>query len=136
MLVCLQSDVELGLTELFPSGVVLETGGVGQGHMVSALGMETGLVPARKGVRSAPFHLPQGLGPHVEADASVHYCPVPGQAALFQGPSMKSNDPALRGQLATPTGSPHLTTVHRPLPPSRVIEELHRALATKHRQDR
>uniref|UniRef100_A0A452T0C7 Phosphatase and actin regulator n=1 Tax=Ursus maritimus TaxID=29073 RepID=A0A452T0C7_URSMA len=38
-------------------------------------------------------------------------------------------------QLSTPTGSPHLTTVHRPLPPSRVIEELHRALATKHRQD-
>lgn len=35
-----------------------------------------------------------------------------------------------------PRGSPHLTTVHRPLPPSRVIEELHRALATKHRQDR
>ncbi|CAH6776686.1 Phactr3 [Phodopus roborovskii] len=60
---------------------------------------------------------------------------VTGQAALFQGASMKGNEPALRGQLATPTGSPHLTTVHRPLPPSRVIEELHRALATKHRQD-
>ncbi|XP_021047818.1 phosphatase and actin regulator 3 isoform X3 [Mus pahari] len=60
---------------------------------------------------------------------------VTGQAALFQGPGMKNNEPALRGQLATPTGSPHLTTVHRPLPPSRVIEELHRALATKHRQD-
>nr|XP_004669538.1 phosphatase and actin regulator 3 [Jaculus jaculus] len=60
---------------------------------------------------------------------------VPGQAVLFQGSSMKTTDPALRGQLATPTGSPHLTTVHRPLPPSRVIEELHRALATKHRQD-
>ncbi|XP_008067270.1 phosphatase and actin regulator 3 isoform X2 [Carlito syrichta] len=60
---------------------------------------------------------------------------VTGQAALFQGSSMKSSDPPLRGQLSTPTGSPHLTTVHRPLPPSRVIEELHRALATKHRQD-
>ncbi|XP_063457191.1 phosphatase and actin regulator 3 isoform X11 [Pan paniscus] len=58
-----------------------------------------------------------------------------GQAALFQASSMKSADPSLRGQLSTPTGSPHLTTVHRPLPPSRVIEELHRALATKHRQD-
>ena len=32
-------------------------------------------------------------------------------------------------------GSPHLTTVHLPLPLSRVTEELHRALATKHRQD-
>ncbi|KAG3263590.1 phosphatase and actin regulator 3, transcript variant X3 [Ictidomys tridecemlineatus] len=58
-----------------------------------------------------------------------------GQAVLFQGPGVKSADPPLRGQLSTPTGSPHLTTVHRPLPPSRVMEELHRALATKHRQD-
>ncbi|XP_039720658.1 phosphatase and actin regulator 3 [Pteropus medius] len=55
---------------------------------------------------------------------------VTGQAA-----GAKGADPPLRGQLATPTGSPHLTAVHRPLPPSRVIEELHRALATKHRQD-
>lgn len=60
---------------------------------------------------------------------------VTGQAALFQGSGGKNTDPPLRGQLSTPTGSPHLTTVHRPLPPSRVIEELHRALATKHRQD-
>ncbi|KAF5927159.1 hypothetical protein HPG69_016631 [Diceros bicornis minor] len=60
---------------------------------------------------------------------------VTGQPALFQGSGGKSTDPLLRGQLSTPTGSPHLTTVHRPLPPSRVIEELHRALATKHRQD-
>ncbi|XP_045300028.1 phosphatase and actin regulator 3 isoform X4 [Leopardus geoffroyi] len=58
-----------------------------------------------------------------------------GQPALFQGSGGKNTDPPLRGQLSTPTGSPHLATVHRPLPPSRVIEELHRALATKHRQD-
>ncbi|NP_001103646.1 phosphatase and actin regulator 3 [Sus scrofa] len=58
-----------------------------------------------------------------------------GQATLFQGSGGKNTDPPLRGQLSTPTGSPHLPTVHRPLPPSRVIEELHRALATKHRQD-
>ncbi|MXQ85081.1 hypothetical protein E5288_WYG004183 [Bos mutus] len=60
---------------------------------------------------------------------------VTGQATLFQGSGGKSTDSSLRGQFSTPTGSPHLTTVHRPLPPSRVIEELHRALATKHRQD-
>ncbi|KAM7126511.1 phosphatase and actin regulator 3 isoform 1-T1 [Molossus nigricans] len=59
---------------------------------------------------------------------------VTGQPALFQDSSGKNTDPPLRGQLSTPTGSPH-PTVHRPLPPSRVIEELHRALATKHRQD-
>ncbi|XP_006922168.1 phosphatase and actin regulator 3 [Pteropus alecto] len=55
--------------------------------------------------------------------------------SVGQAAGAKSADPPLRGQLTTPTGSPHLTTVHRPLPPSRVIEELHRALATKHRQD-
>ncbi|XP_053430665.1 phosphatase and actin regulator 3 isoform X2 [Nycticebus coucang] len=60
---------------------------------------------------------------------------VTGQAMLFQASSMKSAEPPLRGQLSTPTGSPHLTAIHRPLPPSRVIEELHRALATKHHQD-
>ncbi|XP_070277469.1 phosphatase and actin regulator 3 isoform X3 [Myotis yumanensis] len=58
-----------------------------------------------------------------------------GQAVLLQDSGGKNTDPPPRGQLPTPTGSPHPTTIHRPLPPSRVIEELHRALATKHRQD-
>uniref|UniRef100_A0A8C0F2M3 Phosphatase and actin regulator n=1 Tax=Bubo bubo TaxID=30461 RepID=A0A8C0F2M3_BUBBB len=58
-----------------------------------------------------------------------------GQAALFHPSGQKSSDPHVRGQVTTPTGSPHLAAVHLPLPPSRVIEELHRALATKHRQD-
>ncbi|KGM00071.1 Phosphatase and actin regulator 3, partial [Charadrius vociferus] len=60
---------------------------------------------------------------------------VTGQAALFHPSGQKSSDPHVRGQVTTPTGSPHLAAVHLPLPPSRVIEELHRALATKHRQD-
>ncbi|XP_065422153.1 phosphatase and actin regulator 3 isoform X11 [Chrysemys picta bellii] len=58
-----------------------------------------------------------------------------GQAALFHPSGQKGSDPHVRGQLPTPTGSPHPAAVHLPLPPSRVIEELHRALATKHRQD-
>ncbi|XP_008408415.1 phosphatase and actin regulator 3b isoform X1 [Poecilia reticulata] len=41
----------------------------------------------------------------------------------------------LRGRISTPTGSPHLGALHQPLPPSCIIEELHRALATKHRQE-
>ncbi|KFP83297.1 Phosphatase and actin regulator 3, partial [Apaloderma vittatum] len=61
---------------------------------------------------------------------------ISGQAALFHPSGQKSSDPHVRGQITTPTGSPHLAAVHLPLPPSRVIEELHRALATKHRQDR
>ncbi|XP_026076569.1 phosphatase and actin regulator 3-like isoform X1 [Carassius auratus] len=42
---------------------------------------------------------------------------------------------ALRGRFSTPTGSPYLGVMHPQLPPSCIIEELHRALATKHRQD-
>uniref|UniRef100_G3P9P5 Phosphatase and actin regulator 3b n=1 Tax=Gasterosteus aculeatus aculeatus TaxID=481459 RepID=G3P9P5_GASAC len=41
----------------------------------------------------------------------------------------------LRGRILTPTGSPHLGALHSQLPPSCIIEELHRALATKHRQE-
>ncbi|CAL8337015.1 unnamed protein product [Merluccius merluccius] len=41
----------------------------------------------------------------------------------------------LRARISTPTGSPHLGMLHAQLPPSCIIEELHRALATKHRQD-
>uniref|UniRef100_A0A671K3I5 Phosphatase and actin regulator n=1 Tax=Sinocyclocheilus anshuiensis TaxID=1608454 RepID=A0A671K3I5_9TELE len=41
---------------------------------------------------------------------------------------------ALRGRFSTPTGSPLLGLMHPQLPPSCIIEELHRALATKHRQ--
>ncbi|KAM9410190.1 phosphatase and actin regulator 3b [Pholidichthys leucotaenia] len=41
----------------------------------------------------------------------------------------------LRGRISTPTGSPHLGALHTQLPPSCIIEELHRALASKHRQD-
>ncbi|KAM9296063.1 phosphatase and actin regulator 3 [Gastrophryne carolinensis] len=63
---------------------------------------------------------------------------ISGHTNLFQ-PSLQkateNNGPVVKGQNPTPTGSPHLPAMHMPLPPSRVIEELHRALATKHRQD-
>ncbi|KAJ1123068.1 hypothetical protein NDU88_001541 [Pleurodeles waltl] len=63
---------------------------------------------------------------------------VSGHINIFQPSAPKGSDPvgqSMRGQYPTPTGSPHLAAIHLPLPPSRVIEELHRALATKHRQD-
>uniref|UniRef100_A0AAR2KV51 Phosphatase and actin regulator n=1 Tax=Pygocentrus nattereri TaxID=42514 RepID=A0AAR2KV51_PYGNA len=41
----------------------------------------------------------------------------------------------LRGPFSNPVGSPHIGTMRPPLPPSCIIEELHRALATKLRQD-
>ncbi|XP_041112753.1 phosphatase and actin regulator 3-like isoform X2 [Polyodon spathula] len=57
----------------------------------------------------------------------------PGSAVI--GSEQQPTGP-LRGQHATPpTGSPHMGIIHPPLPPSCIIEELHRALATKHRQD-
>ncbi|XP_054993362.1 phosphatase and actin regulator 3 isoform X2 [Sorex araneus] len=54
--------------------------------------------------------------------------PLSGQAVPFHV------DPALRAQLSSPSGSPSPPAVPCPRPPSRVIEELHRALATKHCQ--
>ncbi|XP_068120349.1 phosphatase and actin regulator 3 isoform X1 [Hyperolius riggenbachi] len=63
---------------------------------------------------------------------------ISGHPNLFQPSSQKgteNNGPVIKGQIPTPTGSPHLPAMHMPLPPSRIIEELHRALATKHRQD-
>ncbi|TSP68480.1 Phosphatase and actin regulator 3 [Bagarius yarrelli] len=41
----------------------------------------------------------------------------------------------LRGPFYNAVSSPHIGTLHPPLPPSSIIEELHRALATKLRQD-
>ncbi|KAI7793864.1 phosphatase and actin regulator 3a [Triplophysa rosa] len=41
----------------------------------------------------------------------------------------------LRGPFSNHAGSPHIGSIHPLLPPSCIIEELHRALATKLRQD-
>ncbi|XP_064161503.1 phosphatase and actin regulator 3b isoform X5 [Anguilla rostrata] len=57
---------------------------------------------------------------------------LPRQAA--RGPEAQGSL-TLRGQMSNPSGSPHLGLLHPQLPPSCIIEELHRALATKHRQD-
>ncbi|KAG8566927.1 hypothetical protein GDO81_013423 [Engystomops pustulosus] len=61
---------------------------------------------------------------------------ISGHSNLFQPSSQKPLESSSQSvKNPTPTGSPHLPAMHMPLPPSRVIEELHRALATKHRQD-
>ncbi|XP_018430332.1 PREDICTED: phosphatase and actin regulator 3 isoform X2 [Nanorana parkeri] len=70
--------------------------------------------------------------------ASIGSSHISGHTNLFQPSGQKiseNNGPVMKGQNPTPTGSPLLPAMHMPLPPSRVIEELHRALATKHRQD-
>uniref|UniRef100_A0A8D2ISX8 Phosphatase and actin regulator n=1 Tax=Varanus komodoensis TaxID=61221 RepID=A0A8D2ISX8_VARKO len=91
-------------------------------------------VPSCQAVTSEEMrqeHISATTDNYVTVDSS----PLSGQAAPFQPSGQKVSEPHLRGQHPTPTGSPHLAAVHLPLPPSRVIEELHRALATKHRQD-
>ncbi|MCJ8741762.1 hypothetical protein PDJAM_G00074400 [Pangasius djambal] len=50
---------------------------------------------------------------------------------VLEGPSPV----LLRGPFSNTVSSPHIGTLHPPLPPSSIIEELHRALATKLRQD-
>ncbi|XP_076840344.1 phosphatase and actin regulator 3a isoform X2 [Brachyhypopomus gauderio] len=50
---------------------------------------------------------------------------------VLEGPSPV----VLRGPFSNPMGSPHIGSMHPPLPPSCIIEELHRALATKLRQE-
>ncbi|KAK1801503.1 hypothetical protein P4O66_004565 [Electrophorus voltai] len=50
---------------------------------------------------------------------------------VLEGPSPV----VLRGPFSNPMSSPHIGSMHPPLPPSCIIEELHRALATKLRQD-
>ncbi|XP_039590976.1 phosphatase and actin regulator 3a [Polypterus senegalus] len=79
-------------------------------------------------------------GSQIESVVKVTSPPAPRNSVLpkeqdFATKLLESHNATLRGQHSTPTGSPHLGVVHVPLPPSRVIEELHRALATKHRQD-
>ncbi|KAE8574517.1 hypothetical protein XENTR_v10003468 [Xenopus tropicalis] len=63
---------------------------------------------------------------------------ISGHTNLFQPSAQKATElhgQTARGRHSSPNGSPHHSAIHMPLPPSRVIEELHRALATKHRQD-
>ncbi|KPP56826.1 phosphatase and actin regulator 3-like, partial [Scleropages formosus] len=69
--------------------------------------------------------------------SSVPLPPAPESAKLSPSSLQRTpkDAPNLRGQGSTPTGSPHQAKRHSPLPPSCIIEELHRALATKHRQD-
>ncbi|XP_058620281.1 phosphatase and actin regulator 3a isoform X2 [Onychostoma macrolepis] len=56
------------------------------------------------------------------------------QKELPRGPDGPS-PVVLRGPFTNSVGSPHIGSIHPPLPPSCIIEELHRALATKLRQD-
>uniref|UniRef100_A0A3B4F9G5 Phosphatase and actin regulator n=1 Tax=Pundamilia nyererei TaxID=303518 RepID=A0A3B4F9G5_9CICH len=86
---------------------------------------------------SLPVKLLTRLG-SLEGASSAPPVPVKKSPATLPRNFTLPKDPhgsLLRGRISTPTGSPHLGALHPQLPPSCIIEELHRALATKHRQD-
>ncbi|XP_017572067.1 phosphatase and actin regulator 3b isoform X1 [Pygocentrus nattereri] len=88
----------------------------------------------RRETRTPPPKLPAKLLPRLGSLDSSHPIQMrPAPATLPRNFTLPKD--ALRGRMSTPTGSPHLGNMHPPLPPSCIIEELHRALATKHRQD-
>ncbi|XP_053561464.1 phosphatase and actin regulator 3 [Bombina bombina] len=91
----------------------------------------TGIEMEENALKSPPSIIMKSTAPVVSSHISGH-------TNIFQPSAQKTTEPHgqfVRGQHHTPTGSPHLPAMHMPLPSSRVIEELHRALATKHRQD-
>ncbi|XP_030276658.1 phosphatase and actin regulator 3b isoform X2 [Sparus aurata] len=98
----------------------------------------TAAQPARRASTSNPPNLPVKLLTRLGSLDSAPPVPVKKSPATLPRNFTLPKDPhgsLLRGRISTPTGSPHLGALHSQLPPSCIIEELHRALATKHRQD-
>ncbi|XP_043107495.1 phosphatase and actin regulator 3b [Puntigrus tetrazona] len=89
---------------------------------------------ALREIHTPPARLPVKLLTRLGSLDSTHSNPSrPAPATLPRNFTLPKD--ALRGRISTPTGSPHLGLMHPQLPPSCIIEELHRALASKHRQD-
>ncbi|XP_011612696.2 phosphatase and actin regulator 3b isoform X1 [Takifugu rubripes] len=96
--------------------------------------------PARRASTSTPSNLPVRLLTRLGSLDGALPVPVKKSPATLPRNFTLPKDPhssLLRGRISTPpiSGSPHIGTLHPHLPPSCIIEELHRALATKHRQE-
>ncbi|KAM4612686.1 phosphatase and actin regulator 3b [Polymixia lowei] len=94
--------------------------------------------PQRRASTPPPPNLPVKLLTRLGSLEGPHPMQVKKSPATLPRNFTLPKDPQgslLRGRISTPTGSPHLGALHPQLPPSCIIEELHRALATKHRQD-
>ncbi|AWP03422.1 Phosphatase and actin regulator [Scophthalmus maximus] len=94
--------------------------------------------PKRRASTPPPPNLPVKLLPRLGSLDGAPSVPVKKSPATLPRNFTLPKDPhgsLLRGRISTPTGSPHLGALHPQLPPSCIIEELHRALATKHRQE-
>ncbi|XP_060713724.1 phosphatase and actin regulator 3b isoform X2 [Tachysurus vachellii] len=91
--------------------------------------------PVLREVLTPPPRVPAKLLPRLGSLDSSHptHQTRPAPATLPRNFTLPKD--TLRGRISTPTGSPHLGNMHPLLPPTCIIEELHRALATKHRQD-
>ncbi|XP_020503029.1 phosphatase and actin regulator 3b isoform X2 [Labrus bergylta] len=98
----------------------------------------TGPLPPRRASTSIPPNKPVKLLTRLGSLDGAPRVPVKKSPATLPRNFTLPKDPhgsLLRARMSTPTGSPHLGTLHQQLPPSCIIEELHRALASKHRQD-
>ncbi|KAG7243014.1 hypothetical protein INR49_016780 [Caranx melampygus] len=98
----------------------------------------TAAPPQRRASTPPPPNLPVKLLTRLGSLEGAPPVPVKKSPATLPRNFTLPKDPhgsLLRGRISTPTGSPHLGALHPQLPPSCIIEELHRALATKHRQD-
>ncbi|XP_055077918.1 phosphatase and actin regulator 3b isoform X2 [Periophthalmus magnuspinnatus] len=94
--------------------------------------------PQRRASTPPPPTFPVKLLPRLGSLDAAPPVPVKKSPATLPRNFTLPKDPhgsLLRGRISTPTGSPHLGALNPQLPPSCIIEELHRALATKHRQD-
>uniref|UniRef100_A0A8C6WW48 Phosphatase and actin regulator n=1 Tax=Neogobius melanostomus TaxID=47308 RepID=A0A8C6WW48_9GOBI len=94
--------------------------------------------PQRRASTPPPPTLPVKLLPRLGSLDAGPPVPMKKSPATLPRNFTLPKDPhgsLLRGRISTPTGSPHLGALNSQLPPSCIIEELHRALATKHRQD-
>lgn len=94
--------------------------------------------PQRRASTPPPPTLPVKLLPRLGSLDAAPSVPTKKSPATLPRNFTLPKDPhgsLLRGRISTPTGSPHLGALNSQLPPSCIIEELHRALATKHRQD-
>ncbi|XP_051967618.1 phosphatase and actin regulator 3b [Xyrauchen texanus] len=90
--------------------------------------------PQLRQVHTPPAKLPVKLFTRLGSLDSTHFNQIrPAPATLPRNFTLPKD--ALRGRMSTPTGSPHLGIMHPQLPPSCIIEELHRALASKNRRD-
>ncbi|KAK7898978.1 hypothetical protein WMY93_019831 [Mugilogobius chulae] len=94
--------------------------------------------PQRRASTPPPPNLPVKLLPRLGSLDAAPPVPMKKSPATLPRNFTLPKDPhgsLLRARMSTPSGSPHLGALNPPLPPSCIIEELHRALATKHRQD-